>query len=635
MLEKTERTVAELSSLLRMLQVLPEAQSIEKIYLMLLAFCTAWRTFGFQRAYLLLVDPKQNAVKGHLAAEAAPVPESDHRDWRTRSTFEVMARSVFENYEQIESSDLTLKTRTFHVPLDWHRSAIVKAVASEYPVLAEGRLSEFATDPFLDFFGTNTYVALPVKVHERVIAVLTADNGITDQRITVEDIAMAYSLSQYAAQSIEKLLDTSDQKRKSRILVKLQETLRNADSLSKVNESLNLALSMICRAVGGSGVFLKDYVRRKTHHIKAVDEFTVDAGDADLSIGECFDTILDRAAGTVKPIRGDSEHPLLNEVASESIRYFYACPLASSAESHGAIGVYVEKEETNRKHDRLKIKDRVFVELCAGMIAEKLHAVRIEDRVQRSEELLEEVRANLVREQESSKLGARAMAHYRQLEHEVRELKNTIRSRGTYQKRIDRAKELLEVIDSKTADRRQELASMKFSLRITDLFGVVEEVVSSWREKAEKNGVEVTVRIPKRGPSLLMNKEKIRLAFDNILRTLTSCVKEGDKVLLECSTDEDRAVIVVADTGSGLPGNLLSRLFMPFSDLDHDDEFKSAMSLAGDILHRHAGEIMVKSSTSWKTILVVSFPLVSNKDRRKSRKDRRHRRERRKLIEST
>jgi nitrogen-specific signal transduction histidine kinase len=106
-------------------------------------------------------------------------------------------------------------------------------------------------------------------------------------------------------------------------------------------------------------------------------------------------------------------------------------------------------------------------------------------------------------------------------------------------------------------------------------------------------------------------------------------------VLLECSRDEDRAVIIIADTGSGLPGNLLSRLFMPFSDLDQDDEFKSAMSLAGDILHRHAGEIMVKSSTSWKTILIVSFPIVSNKDRRSTRKERRHRRDRRKPVEST
>jgi len=128
----------------------------------------------------------------------------------------------------------------------------------------------------------------------------------------------------------------------------------------------------------------------------------------------------------------------------------------------------------------------------------------------------------------------------------------------------------------------------------------------------------------------LMNEDKIQLALANILRTMTSCVTEGDKVMVECSTSEDRAMVAIADTGSGLPGNLLSRLFMPFSDLDQGDEYKSAMSLAGDILHHHAGEIMVKASSSWKTILVISFPLAANKDRRKHRSERRkHRSERR------
>ena len=164
---------------------------------------------------------------------------------------------------------------------------------------------------------------------------------------------------------------------------------------------------------------------------------------------------------------------------------------------------------------------------------------------------------------------------------------------------------------------------------MTDLFKVVEEVIDAWKEKVNMSGIEVTSRVPARGPILLMNEGKVRLALENILTTMMSCVTDGDKVMIECSTSEERATIAIADTGSGLPGNLLSRLFMPFSDLDRNDEFKSAMSLAGDIIHRHAGEITVKSSSSWKTILVVSFPLLANRDRRHSRNDRRYHSDRR------
>jgi signal transduction histidine kinase len=93
-------------------------------------------------------------------------------------------------------------------------------------------------------------------------------------------------------------------------------------------------------------------------------------------------------------------------------------------------------------------------------------------------------------------------------------------------------------------------------------------------------------------------------------------------VLVECSTTDEKAVVCIADTGRGLPGNLLSRLFMPFAPMDgaeRDDDPQGAMSLAGDILHRHSGEITVKSSPSWKTILVVTFPLAANSDRRRGR----------------
>jgi nitrogen-specific signal transduction histidine kinase len=93
-------------------------------------------------------------------------------------------------------------------------------------------------------------------------------------------------------------------------------------------------------------------------------------------------------------------------------------------------------------------------------------------------------------------------------------------------------------------------------------------------------------------------------------------------VLLEASAAEDRVVLLIADTAGKIDGTLLSRLFMPFVTPAEDPD-PGAMSAAGDILQRHGGEITVKSSPSWKTILAISFPIASNRDRRESRKERR------------
>jgi len=629
-MEKTERTVSELASLFRMLQVIPEADSVSKVYQVLLAFTTTWKTIGFERAFLLLVDAHGGVVRGHLATEQAPAADGE----AAPESFETLAKSVFDNYEQIESSDLTLKARTFTVPVDWHRSAVVKAVLSGYSVLAEKRMSEFSTDPFFDFFNSTCYIAVPVKVAGSVTAVLTADNGHSRRMIGIEDVSLVYSLAQQAALAVERLFESSDARRKFRILRKLQDILSNARTPDALTEGLTLGMSMVCRAVGGSGCLIKDLVRQKTTHLKTVDEYSVQADEHDVSVGECFEEILDRTAGSMKSMHGDRQHALLNEVASETVRFFYATPLAFVGEGLGAMAVYVSdppgaaRDLPGRRSgpDKLDPRNRMFFDLCAGLVAERLSLVHKSRQVDRADAMLDEVQSNLVRERDLSRAGQRAVDYNRRLAERFAQIRDVIFSRQTYEKRVARAKELIDALDEEAAMYRSDLDAVQSTLRMVDLFALVERVARAWKPKVEEVDVDVELRIPGDGPLLLMNEENIATALASILSTLTACVTAKDSVLIECSVSDDRAVVCIADTGEGLPGNLLSRLFMPFSAMDPTDERKSALSLAGDILHKHSGEIMVKSSPAWKTILLVTFPIAANRDRRRKRTDRRHRR---------
>jgi len=627
-MEKTELTVSELSSLFRMLQVISDAKSVDKIHQMLLAFCTAWRSIGFERSFLLLVDRKNRVVRGHVAAER-PMESSVASD---DPTFKEMAKVVFDSYEAIESSDLSLKARTYSVPLDWHRSAVVKAVASGYPVLAERAASEFATDPFFAFFATPRYVALPLSVDGTVTAVLAVDHGAMDKPIGVDDISLTYSLVQQAAVGIERFLEAMDSRRKFRVLRKLQEMMHNARTPSQLAEAQNIALSMIGRAVGATGAFLKDLIRNRTIHIKTVDEYSLEATDADIVIAECFDRVLERAAGSMKPVRGDGQHALLDETTGEIVRHFESHPLTTNGDSLGALAVYVEATDDNTRKIEFDGRSRLFLELSAGIIADKLNSMHKSQRIGRSETVLEEVRSHLSRERETSRAASRAADRYEHLVREVRELKDAVDSHGSDEDRIQLVKKVLRKIENEADDGERELRAIRSSLRMIDLFTLVERASSRWASKLRDKGVSVTVRIPAAGPTLLMNPGNLTTALSNILRVLCGAVVEGDRVLIECSTTDEKASIVIADTGTGLPGSVLSRLFMPFSEGGAEGSDSSAMTAAGDILSRHHGEIAIKSSPSWKTILVISFPLPANTDRRETRDDRRRKREDRRGV---
>jgi len=614
-MEKHELAVTELSSLLRMIQVIPDSDSVSRVHQMLLAFCTSWHTIGMRRAVLFAVDHRSRMLRGHLASERTDDAAGE------APSFDALARRVVENTKQIEAGDLTLRTRTFGVPLDWQRCGAVKAATTGVPVLADHRLSEFVSDPIFDFFATSSYVAVPLRVRGKVTAVLVADNAESGAAPGVEDISLIYSMAQQAATTIERLLDTADSSRKFRVLRKLQEVLAAAEDSRRFGDALSSMLSMMTRAAGGTGALVKDLVRNKTVHVRSVEELDDAQRDADIAVTECFEDILERVADSMRSIRGDSGHAMLNDVAAQRISFFLVLPLVAGGECLGAVAFYVESAAEGGTTE-FPARDRLFLELCAGMLAERLDSLYRADCVRRSDRMLEEARSNWMREKVASRAGARAQEQVEALLLEINEIRDAVKSRAPFERRIEKTREAVERIDDGVSAFRTEMESMSSSLTRVDLFALAREVFDKWAEPARANGVEVTITVGERAPTLLMHRPSVRTAIENILGVLGAHVGKGDRVLLEASSSEGRIVLLIADTAGKIDGTLLSRLFMPFVTSAEEPD-PGAMSVAGDILQRHAGEITVKSSPSWKTILAISFPVASNHDRRETRKDRR------------
>jgi signal transduction histidine kinase len=329
----------------------------------------------------------------------------------------------------------------------------------------------------------------------------------------------------------------------------------------------------------------------------------------------------------MKPVRGDSTHAMLSDLAAQRIRHFLVLPLVAGGECLGAVAFYVESAAETSATE-FPARDRLFLELCAGMLGERLDSLYRADIVRRSDRMLEEARSNWMREKVTSRAGLRAQEQVDALLSEIGQIREAVKSRAPFERRIEKTREVVARIDADAEAFRAEMAAMGSSLERVDLFALARSVFDTWAGSVREKGVEVTVRIGERSPMLLMHRASIRAALENILNVLGAHVDKGDRVLLEASHGEDRVVLLIADTAGKLDGTLLSRLFMPFVTSSEDPD-PGAMSVAGDILQRHAGEITVKSSPSWKTILVISFPVASNRDRRETRKERRLAAERR------
>jgi signal transduction histidine kinase len=237
--------------------------------------------------------------------------------------------------------------------------------------------------------------------------------------------------------------------------------------------------------------------------------------------------------------------------------------------------------------------------------------------------MFDEVQSNWVRERASARAGQRVAEHYDAVISHLRDVSRALSTSKEAEARVASAQDLLQRMQSETESYREEREAERQSLELVDLFVLVRVLAEEWAAPVRAAGVDVAMRVAERGPVLLMHRSNVVDALANILGVLANHLSKGDKALIECTATANRAIIRIADTAERADGTLLARLFMPSANAGDDDP-QSALSIAGDIIQRHGGEITVRSSPGWRTILQISFPVAANSDRR-GRRDRRKR----------
>lgn len=631
-MKSAEMAVSELSFLFKLLPLLQDVDTIDRLYRLVLAIVTSGQTVGYPRAMILVPDERDGVVRGRYGLERSERGSASaaRRDDGAPCGFDEMARSVFKSFEQVDAGDLTVKVRSYSVPMIWHRSAIVKAVRANYPVLAHRGLSEFATDTFFDFFGVTSYIAIPMEFDHHVMAVLAVDRSSRENRGSadeIDEISVLYSVVQQTAAAARNLLELSNNRRKARILSKLHESIHSASTASEFEESLKAALAMVCRAVGASACFMKDGSSRKTICVESTDRSGEGHHDG-RAVAEAMEGILEFSAGALETVGGDGSHARVRGDAKDRLAFFFSCPLLVGRNGVGALAVYTSPEDNRARLEDFKPSDKKFIELCAGVAASAIELRRSRERVGRLEDFAQEMSSSLVRERERSRIGDRSIEYHMKLSGDLNRLRGLLGGDDEPGKRTEAA-EAVDSMQSYAGAYWDEVLSDKASYAMTDLFELARRTAEAWRSDAEKKGVHLAVSIPEGGANLLLDRDRVTDALEKIFATTLSCLGAGDKVLVECYLAGDRALVCVADNGMGLPGDTISRLFMPFVNTDDDADAQRALSLAGDVLQKHSAEILIKSSPSWRTILVLSFPLAAGRDRRKRALDRRGRRERR------
>jgi signal transduction histidine kinase len=265
-------------------------------------------------------------------------------------------------------------------------------------------------------------------------------------------------------------------------------------------------------------------------------------------------------------------------------------------------------------------EDQVDVaEALASQASVALENARLYDKARRAYRELNEAQARIIQSEKMAVVGTFASG----LAHEVRNPLNSIALQlSIVERRVaplpaglaGEIKELVAVIreevkrlDNLVGDFLQFSRSNRVQYRPTALDALVDEVARLLRPEARAAGV--TLRRQRIGgaiPDLRVDPEKIKQVAINLLQNAIEAMPGGGVVTVESGLVDGRALLVVRDSGPGLPEGLdVFQLFVTTKARGTG----LGLSIAQQIVLEHGGEIAAASEPGKGATFTVSLPV--------------------------
>ena len=202
-----ERTKIELSILYEISNAMRTTLKLDEILYIILTGVTAHTGLGFNRAILFLVNEKEQLIEGKMGIGPENGEEANIA-W-TRIEEEKMDLEdligAFKNSDTVLGSGFNRQVRDLKVSmLDKNENPLALAVLEGMPLHLFGQtLHQYRNSPVIQALESNELVLIPLKAKDRVNGIIVADNFITNDPITKDDIRMLTMLANQAGLAIE------------------------------------------------------------------------------------------------------------------------------------------------------------------------------------------------------------------------------------------------------------------------------------------------------------------------------------------------------------------------------------------------------------------------------------------------
>jgi signal transduction histidine kinase len=167
--------------------------------------------------------------------------------------------------------------------------------------------------------------------------------------------------------------------------------------------------------------------------------------------------------------------------------------------------------------------------------------------------------------------------------------------------------DLLDV--SRIEDGRYE-----YDLKEGNLEDVIEVVIENIEKLIAKNHIKFVLKKPDKLPNVMLDKERMTLAFQNLLDNAVKYTPEYGSVEVKIFEEKEYLKISIKDDGVGIPKEDQVKLFSKFFRASNVVRMETegtglGLFISKNIVEQHGGTISIKSEEGHGTEVVFTIPI--------------------------
>jgi len=144
-------------------------------------------------------------------------------------------------------------------------------------------------------------------------------------------------------------------------------------------------------------------------------------------------------------------------------------------------------------------------------------------------------------------------------------------------------------------------------LQEVNLIEVLEDVLRFQARELEDRSIAVQGELPASLPVIMADRNQLKQVFFNLVKNAMEAMGPGGKLSLRVRADDDSVYVAVADTGSGIKAEDMSKLFSPYHTTKVSGHGLGLM-IVQRIMRDHGGHIGIESKEGVGTVVTLQFP---------------------------